>query len=119
MSGTSIEVLESARLDGANELQELWYIVLPHIYPTFTTFIVTGIAGLLTTQGPLFVFFEYNAPSESWTMGYYLFRMVMGPGTTMHTYPLAAAAGLILTAVAVPLTLITKYVMERVGPSED
>ena len=50
MSGISQEIVESAHLDGATGLTEFWKITLPMIYPTLSTFLITGIAGLFTNQ---------------------------------------------------------------------
>ena len=113
------EVSESARIDGAGDLDELLKITLPLIYPTITTFFVVGIAGVLSFSGPLFAFYEYNAPPVAWTSGYYLFRSVMGPGTSIINYPVAAAAGLVLTVVAAPVTIFSRWLFDRFGPSED
>ena len=47
MRGISPEVFESAKIDGvSNMFQELRYIILPLIYPTLTTFLVTGFAAI-------------------------------------------------------------------------
>ena len=57
----SQEVIESARIDGANVLQVIWYIMLPIIRPTLVvaifTLIITGMNGVgmifsLTRGGP-------------------------------------------------------------------
>lgn len=119
MNAISPEIIESAKLDGVNDIKELWYIVLPLIFPTITTFFVIGVAGMLSFSGPLFTFYEYNAPSPAWTGGYYFLRMTVGPGTTMAGYPRAAAAGIILTLVSAPLTILTRWLFEKFGPSEE
>lgn len=108
-------VIESALLDGANQLQEVWYIIVPLIYPTITTFFVTGVAALFTLSGPLYAFYYTNAPSHTWTMGYYLFvQTVHGKGTV--TYPYMSAIGLVLTLITVPLVMGVKTLMEKCDP---
>lgn len=108
-------VIESALLDGANELQELWHIIMPLIYPTITTFVVTGVASLFTNAGPLYAFYYKDAPSHVWTMGYYLFVQTMyGSGET--AYPFMSALGLVLTILTVPLVMIVKHIMEKCDP---
>ena len=119
MNSVGSEVIESSHIDGANDMAEFWYIRLPLIYPTITTFVVTGMCGILITTGPLFAFFEYDAPSGVWTTGYYFFRTVMGPGASERSYPVASAAGLIVSCIAAPITYFVKWLMENHGPSED
>ena len=49
------------------------------------------------------------------TFGYYLFSGI-AEVKTMQEYPYYAATGLLLTFVAVPLTLGVKYLLEKFGP---
>ena len=118
MNGISKEITESAQLDGVNTLKELWYIIMPLIYPTITTFFVTGVAGMLAFSGPLFAFYYYNAPPEVYTSGYYLFVKVMA-AEGITGYPFTAAAGILFTLISAPLTILTKFLMERFGPQSD
>lgn len=117
MSGVDDSMLEAAKLDGANGWQEFWYVVLPMIYPTLTTFIVVSIATLFTNQLNMFSFENSQAEKKFWTYGYYLFVKV--ETGTMVDYPELSALGLIFTLVAVPLTLLTRRVMTKLGPSVD
>lgn len=119
MNAIDNEIVESASLDGATELEELWYITIPMILPTISTFFITGTAGMLAFSGPLFAFYAYSAPSQAWTSGYYLFRSIMGPSTTLMNYPEAATAGLILTFVSFPLTMIVKKLFDKLGERLD
>ena len=110
------EVIESAQIDGVdNMMTELWYIILPLIYPTLSTFLITGFAGILTNAGPLVVFYMYAAPYETYNMGYYYFVKVMR-ATSFNGYPLLAAGGLLMTIFVAPLTHLFKYLLERFGP---
>ena len=111
-------IIESAQLDGVNTLQELWYIIMPLIYPTITTFFVTGVAALFTNGGPLFAFYYNDAPAEVWTMGYYLsVQTVFGEGVT--AYPFMSALGMMLTLITVPLVMLVKNIMEKCDPAND
>lgn len=118
MSAISSEIIESAELDGVSELQELWFIIMPLIYPTITTYMVTGVAGIFSFQGPLFIIYNYNAPTNVYNVGYYLFKKVMA-GDGLRDYPNAAAAGLIFTLVSAPLTLGVRALMEKLGPQTE
>ncbi len=113
MRGISPEIFESAKIDGvSNMFQELRHIILPLIYPTITTFLITGFAAIFSNAGPLMEFYNTNAPDYVSNMGYYFTKMVLVDATEF-SYPKYAAGGLILTVVVAPLTLILKNVLER------
>lgn len=116
MSRVDGELVESGEIDGMNTFQELIYMVLPLIYPTITLFVVSGIAGIFTNQAALYNFFQDQAENKLYTLGYFLFVQVVGRTSSVSDYPYAAAAGVTLTLVAAPLTLLVKWVMERFDP---
>jgi ABC-type sugar transport system permease subunit len=111
--------LEAAEVDGAGPFRQFMSILLPSIFPTISTFLITGIAGIFINQGGLYDFYANGALQSSYTLGYYLFVKVVGSSSGKASYPYAAAAGLLMTLVAVPLTLLMKFVLEKFGPSED
>lgn len=117
MGAIDQELVESAHLDGAEGIKEFWYITLPSIYPLLTTFIVTGVVGMFTSDLGLFAFWGTSAPAELSTYGYYLYIMTLT--SSESGYPYLAALGLILTCVAVPVTFLVRWAMEKWGPSED
>ena len=118
MSGISQEVVEASQLDGASTLQEFLHVTLPMIYPTIAMFIFTGIAGKFTNQLNLFSFYGAAAPGGISTYGYYFYTKTQG-AKSIAEYPLLSAMGLFMSAVAVPLTLLVKWLLEKFGPSED
>lgn len=118
MSGLSNDVIEAAKIDGCNSWQEFFHIVLPGIYPTITTFAVTSVASIFVNQMNLFSFYNVTAPEGVQTYGYYLYKLTINAATEAE-YPFICAVGLMLTLVAVPLTLLAKYLLEKFGPSED
>lgn len=112
-------ILESAKIDGINEgLQEFFAICLPLIYPTLTTFLVTGFSGFLSMSGPLVAFFKFNAPQQLYTLGYWMYIQVASTQSQIM-YPYLAAAGIIMTLIMAPLTFLLKYLLEKYGPSAE
>lgn len=119
MRGINPEVLESAKIDGiSNMFQELWYIILPLIYPTLTTFLITGFAAIFSTSGPLLEFYYTDAPDYVSNMGYYFTKMILVDGTEF-SYPKYAAGGIILTIIVAPLTILLKWTLEKFGPATE
>ena len=108
---------ESARLEGVTYAQELFKIVVPMIFPTITTFLVVGVAGIFINQANVYTFYATGASNDVTTFGYFLFGKVIAGRSTMAEYPYASAAGIIFTFIAVPLTLAVKYLLEKFGPT--
>ena len=119
MRGINPEVLESAKIDGiSNMFQELWYIILPLIYPTLTTFLITGFAAIFSTSGPLLEFYYTDAPDYVSNMGYYFTKMILVDGTEF-SYPKYAAGGIIVTIIVAPVTILLKWALEKFGPATE
>ncbi|GEM_PF-220502 len=117
MNSISDSVVEAAKLEGVTPLKEFFKITLPLIYPTLVTFLVVGIAGIFTNQMNLFSFFGAQADYRIYTFGYYLYKNTQE--ATMDLYPYLAAMGLLMTLVAVPVTLLVRYLLEKFGPKVD
>lgn len=124
MSEISPEVIEAARLDGANTVQEIIHIVLPSIYSNISVFIVTGLATIFVNQYNLFSFFK-DGVTNGGTLGYYIYLNVssvaqdIADPSNALVYHQFSALGLVLTAITIPLTFLVKYLMRRFGPSTD
>ncbi len=119
MRAINPEILESAKIDGVNNMfQELWHIILPNIFPTLSTFLITGVAAIFMNAGPLMTFYYTDAPEYVYTTGYYFTRQVMVDGNEF-SYPIYAAGGIILTIISAPLTFFVKWFLEKYGPSSE
>ncbi|MBO7214683.1 MAG: sugar ABC transporter permease [Clostridia bacterium] len=134
MSGINDSVVEAGQLDGVNAFQEFWYITLPMIWPTFTTFTVTGLAGIFTNQLGLHTFYGDGAPEEVATLGYWVFVFTK-KGSTINSEIKAnndnwdlknqlllseiSAVGFAIMAVILPVSMLLKKLMTKYGPSVD
>lgn len=112
------EVVESSRLDGVSTtIQDLRYIVLPLIFPTISTFLITGLAAIFSNSGSVLAFYNTDAPDYVLNMGYFYNRMIILNSVT--NYPTLAAGGLIMTAFVAPATLLLRWALEKFGPTTE
>jgi ABC-type sugar transport system permease subunit len=118
MSRIPDSLIEFGELEGINLMKEFWYVVVPMVYITITVFLVTGIAGIFTSQLALYNFYAGSAPLEAKTLGYHFYVMVIGQGAqTMQDYPYASAAGVMFTIIVAPITLVGRHLLEKYGPT--
>ncbi len=54
ITGIDNEIYEAARVDGANEIQQIRYITLPHIKPTFIILLLYALGSIMKGQFELF-----------------------------------------------------------------
>ena len=116
MGNISPEMIEAAKLEGVTGIKEFIFISFPMIYPTFTTFLITGIAGIFTNQWNLFS--SFGGGGQIQTFGYWLYVQTSGAASEAE-YPVLAAIGFWLTLIAVPMVLVIKKLVEKFGPKED
>lgn len=125
MSTIDTSIVESAQLDGVNVVQEFIHITLALIYPTIVSFVIIYLTGVFTNQFGLYDMFGTDAKGLD-TLGYYIFKMAKSSSlikddlpSGMPTYGELSALGLVLSAIIVPLILITRKLMLKFGPSDN
>lgn len=122
MSGIDGSIVEAAALDGASLIQEFFYVTMPMIWSTFSTFVVISLTGIFTHQLNLFAFYGEGAGRLE-SFGYFLYIQSLKPedrtgvvkGTL--TYSQLSALGLVLTMITLPIVLISRKLMTKLGPS--
>lgn len=121
MNGVGDEIIESAHLDGVNDRQEFFKIVLPIVWPTLSTMVVTGVTSMFTVSGSLMAFYMTSAPPNIWGFDYYITVTVKNNASTMAymEYPAVATAGMVVTLVTVPIVYTVKYLMNKFDKTED
>ena len=117
MKSISDSVVEAAQIDGASPLREFVSVTVPLVYPTLVTFLVVGVAGIFTNQLNIYSLMGTGAETYLYTFGFYLYKETST--AQMSEYPFLSSLGLLMTFVAVPLTLLVKYLLEKFGPKAD
>ena len=118
MNGIDEGLFEAATLDGATMGKEFIHIVLPCIWPTISTILIVGTAGILTSDPGLYLIYAGAAPTEYYTFGYYMFKGVK-EASPIIGYPYYSAFGLLLTAIAIPMVFGFKKLLEKIDPMRD
>ena len=118
MNGISESVIEAAKLDGVNTIQEFFCIVFPQIIGTVSVFLVTGIAGIFTNQLNLYSIFHSEAHARVYTIGYYLYRTIQ-QSTSYAQYPYCAALGSLVAVIVIPIILLVRWVLNKLDPLEN
>ena len=87
---------ESARLDGATHLQQVWYITLPSIRPTIAIMLIMAVGGLMNSNTDLILLLYTSATYETAdVIGTYVYRVGVQGGKFSQT----AAIGLFATII--------------------
>lgn len=119
MGSISKDVLEYCELEGMNSLQELWYIVVPLIFPTIITYTVVGLSTIFTNYGHYLSFYQERLPEIYQTVGYYFIVMSKRDAASSTLYPYLSAMGILFSLVVAPITILVKNLLEKYGPSEE
>lgn len=114
MNSISPSIVEASQIDGANFVQEYFYVTFPMIFGTFKTMTVIGVAGILGNQFMLYEFYGLYAPTNVSTLGYLLFQSTM---MSERSYGEVAALGIILTCICVPITLLAQKFLNKIDPT--
>ena len=111
MANLPEEVMEYSRLEGVSYFRELFQIVIPMIWPTVSV----GILGAFTTMFTMFLQVELLTGGgtfhQSTTIAYLINGIVKG-GTDLEW---AATLGVCFTVVAIPIIIIVRKSLEKIG----
>ncbi len=117
MSNVGEEVSEAAVIDGASPLQELWYVIIPAIFPTVSLLFVAGLPGILTNDFGLYGFYKQTGATYINLVGFEFTVNIAEHG--QGVYPYYAAYGLILSVLSCIITFSGKALINRMDPFAD
>ena len=132
MTSISDSIVEAAQVDGVNTISELFYITLPMIMPTLTTFVVLSIAEIFVDQMSLVTFYDkFSTPGHIKTVGYFLYQQALEsdvvPTTSWESNhihgklssPQLSAFGVMISSIIIPISFGVKKIMQYVDPNTD
>ena len=95
MSDIPMELIESAKIDGASEFQIYWHIVMPMVKPAWLTLIILLFQSLWNSNGGTYIYTESLKP-----LSYALEQIVAGGIARQGT-----SAAVMLIMMIVPITV--------------
>lgn len=113
MSRVPQEVLESGRLDGLNFFGELFHIVIPLIWPTMSVILLLAVVGIFNADGPILLMTQGRFGTM--TIGYWIYNQTMIGTAGSLNY--GAAVGLTFTLFSIPLSLLCRWIINRIDAS--
>lgn len=111
ITGLDEECVEAARVDGANEIQKIWYIIIPGIMPTIVMMLILRV-GKLMAAGFEQIFAMYNPTVYSTVdiIETYIYRIGLGD----LNFSFGTAVGLFNSVIAFTLVVSSNFIMKKV-----
>ena len=109
------DMLESARIDGVTWWTEFTKIIVPLVWPTVALQMILLICGLFSSSGQVWLLTE--GQYGTMTMSSWLYKMLYensGSNYTSNVYNYLSAVGLIITTIAIILSVFTRRYTSKV-----
>lgn len=108
-------VLESARLDGVNWVQEMFLIILPLVWPTFVLMVTLQLSGVFGETGAVFLLTQGGYGTQ--TVSNWMYMQVYNSSNPYESGTLyyVAAMGLMLTVISCAIAiLVRKFLVNKI-----
>ena len=114
IAGINPEMYESAVLDGASRLKQIWYITLPSILPTISILFILAVAGILGNDyQKILLMYSPRTYSTADVVNTYVYRY--GIETAGNHLSYSSAVGLLVNLVSLVFLVIANTVTGRLS----
>ena len=110
------QIIESARIDGANEVQVMRWIILPALSGTIVNSAILAISGSLSSFALIFAMTGGGPSRVTEILSIYMYNNAF---LGSPNFPLANAISLIMVIISFALIALTKAVEKRYGGKEE
>lgn len=109
------DVIESARIDGVTWWQEFTRITIPLVWPTVAMKMVLLFCGIFGAEGAVFLLTKGDYGTNTFSTWMYL-QLLNNTGTykTSNAFYYMSAVGLVITIIAVTISLTIRRYMDKV-----
>lgn len=111
LRNVDLEQVEASRLDGANTLQRLWYIILPQIMPVFLMVTTITLIGGFSVFDIIFVMTGGGPAGATDVLGTYAYTNAFQLSRISYGTTLA----LFITVLAIPFTIALNRLQRRLS----
>lgn len=111
LRNVDVELVDAARIDGANAAQRLWFIVLPQIMPVFLMVLTLTLVGGFSVFDIIFIMTGGGPAGATDVLGTYAYSNAfqlnnIGYGTTL---------ALLITILSVPIAIMLNRLQRRLS----
>lgn len=115
LAGVNTELIEAAKVDGANILQRIWYIDLPTIKPVALILLILGTGNIMSIGFEKVYLLQTSLNiSKSEILATYLYKV----GLLMGDYSYSTAVGLFNSVVNVILLLTVNQIVKKLNDGQ-
>ncbi|WP_332698311.1 carbohydrate ABC transporter permease [Halalkalibacter lacteus] len=108
------ELLEASQLDGANIVQQFFYVIIPHLLRYFEVVILLGLMFILQVFGEIFVTTSGGPGFASTNLPFYTYRV----GFQSWDIGGAAAVGVITAILTIIIMTFLFFIIRRISREE-
>ncbi|MCX7027636.1 MAG: sugar ABC transporter permease [Spirochaetes bacterium] len=116
MQKIDAQIIEAAKIDGANESQIMGYIILPALSGTLVNSAILAISGSLSGFALIFAMTGGGPSRVTENLAIYMYNNAF---LGRSNFPLANAISLIMVLISFLLIVLTKVVEKRFGGKEE
>lgn len=105
----SEDILESAKIDGANKLQTIWFVMIPMLGPILKIILMIAITSAFTDMSSIMVLTEGGPNNATMVMALYGYQYFFPISSTTYTpaqYGYGAAIGVVSAMIAGVVTIL-------------
>ncbi len=103
-------VVEAAKLDGVNWLQEAFRVIIPIVWPTFALLFIMMFAGIFNASGNVFLFTQGQAGTQTLSSWMYLQVYATSVDPRSNLFNFMAALGLVITVISSVIAIALRKV---------
>ena len=110
MSRIPEQILEAAQIDGAGMGTEIFKIVFPLCWPTFSMLLILNLSTIFTDAGP--ILFLTGGGADTRNIAFWIFEQVDGGGAG-NLYQ-ASAVGIVCTIITFPIVSLVRWASGKI-----
>jgi raffinose/stachyose/melibiose transport system permease protein len=111
LRNVDVELVDAARIDGANGLQRIWYIILPQIMPVFLMITTVTLVGGFSVFDIIFIMTGGGPAGATEVLGTYAYTNAFQLNRISYGTTLA----LVITVLAIPFAIALNRLQRRVS----
>ncbi len=111
LRNVDVELVDAARIDGANQLQRIWYIILPQIMPVFLMITTITLVGGFSVFDIIFIMTGGGPAGATEVLGTYAYTNAFQLNRISYGTTLA----LVITVLAIPFAVALNRLQRRVS----